>query len=333
MTKIYMYGVSDAEAPFIEIWKQNHPEIEVVTDTDILTNETVDRCLDADGVTTYQYAKVDHDVYAKLQENNIHNISQRMAGFDPFDLEEAKKRDIIITNVPAYSPGSIAEFAVVQMLNGLRHMYRIYNRSRQHTFLEGDEVRGSRLANCTVGIIGTGRIGREAARISRRGFGAKVLGYDVYQNEEVKSILEYRDTVEEIMEEADVISLHLPAVNDTIHMFNDEMFKHSKEGQVLVNVGRGALIDTPALLDALKEGRIGFAALDTYENEFDYVKHDWKDKEMEDKLLEELIARDDVSYTPHLAYYTDESVQNMVYFALQSTMNIIEEGDDENRVN
>lgn len=333
MTNIYMYGVSDAEVPFIETWEQNHPEIEVATDGDILSNETVDRCLDYDGVTTYQYAKVDHEVYAKLQENNIHNISQRMAGYDPFDLEEAKNRDVIITNVPAYSPGSIAEFVVAQMLNGLRHMYRIYNRSRQHDFREGDEVRGGRLANCTVGVIGTGRIGREVAKIVHDGFGAKVLGYDVYQNEEIKSILEYRDTVEEILEESDIITLHLPALDDTIHMFDADMFKHMKKGSVLVNAGRGALIDTPALLDALKGGHVGFAALDTYENEFDYVKHDWRDKDIEDKLFEELVARDDVSYSPHLAYYTDESIQNMVFFALQSTLNIIANGDDENRVN
>lgn len=332
MTKIYMYGVSEQEIPIAEKWEQL-TDISVTMDPDILEADTVDRCKGYDGVSTYQYKKVDESVYETLKSYGIRNIAQRMAGYDPFDLELATKNDIIISNVPDYSPGSIAEYTVAQILNGLHHLYKIHDQVRQYDFRESLAIRGGRLARATVGIIGTGRIGRTVAHMVHDGFGAKVVGYDMYQNEEIKSILTYYDSVEEVVEKSDIISLHLPATEDTIHMFNDDLFARFKDKTILVNAGRGALIDTKALIRALDNGKVGFAALDTYENEFDFVKHDYRDRELNDPVLTELISRENVVYTPHIAYYTDESVENMVHRALQSTLEVISFNDARYRVN
>lgn len=332
MVKIYMYGVSEQERPIVKEW-QALTNAEVYMDTDILEADTVERCKGYDGVSTYQYKKVDLSVYETLKSYGIRNIAQRMAGYDPYDLDLATQNGIIITNVPDYSPESIAEYTVAQALNGIRNLYQIHERVAKHNFSETLDMRGRRLGRLTVAIIGTGRIGRSVAQMFHYGFGSTILGYDVYQNEEAKAYLTYVDTIDEIVSKADIISLHLPAMDETFHIFNKEMLSKCKKNAVLVNAGRGVLIDTEALLDALDEGHLGFAALDTYEGEFDYVKHDYSNKKIKDETLVRLLNNDKVSYTPHIAYYTDESVENMVHRALQSTLEIIDHNDSKYRVN
>lgn len=334
MTKIYMYGVAEHERPFIEQWKEAHTDVELELDSDILNAETASRAEGADGVSSYQYAPTGDEVYSILSGFGIKNIAQRMAGFDPYNLDLATENGIIVSNVPAYSPSSIAEHTVMQALNAVRNAYTIHDRVQAHDFREGDVIRGERLGNMTVAIIGTGRIGATAARLFK-GFGCKIIGYDVYRNESLveEGLLEYRDTVEEAVGEADIVSLHMPATDETTHMFNTELLNHFKDGAILLNPGRGALLKTEDLFGALESGKIGKACLDTYENEFDYVKHDYRYKEVNDTTLLRLIHHPNVSWTPHIAYYTTESVRNMVHHALDATLSVIETGDTDIRVN
>lgn len=331
MTKIYMYGVSEQEEDLAKKWGEDN-NVELTLDADILSEATVDRCEGYDGVSTYQYTPLEDSVYPVLKSFGIKNIAQRMAGFDPYNLELAAENDVIISNVPAYSPESIAEYTLAQALNAIRKLYTVRDHSNHHVFRESLYIRGQRLGTKTVAILGTGRIGQATARLFK-GFGCKILGYDLYPNDKLGDLLEYRDTPEECVKEADIISLHLPSTDDTYHLFNADLLKQCKEGAVIINAGRGALIDTDALLDALDAGHLQAAMLDTYENEFDYVKHDWSHKGIVDQTFLRLLHHPAVSYTPHIAYYTDESVQNMVFHALNATKSVIETGDTELRVN
>lgn len=334
MTKIYMYGVAEHERPFIDQWKEAHPDVDLTLDTDILNAETASRAEGADGVSSYQYAPTGDEVYATFKSFDIKNIAQRMAGFDPYNLDLASENDIVVSNVPAYSPASIAEHTVMQALNAARNAYTVHDRVQAHNFQEGDVIRGERLGNMKVAIIGTGRIGATTGRLLK-GFGCEIVGYDIYQNDSLveEGLLEYVDTVEEAVADADIVSLHLPATDETTHMFNTELFSKFKDGAILLNPGRGALIKTEDLLDALNKGKVGKAAIDTYENEFDYVKHDYRQKEVDDTTLLRLIHHPNVSWTPHIAYYTTESVRNMVFHALDATLDVVNTGTTDIRVN
>lgn len=331
MKKIYMYGVSEQEKDLAISWGKDN-NIELFLDNEILMDNTADRCKGYDGVSTYQYTRLDDSVYEKLNSFGIKNIAQRMAGFDPYNLKLATKNNIIISNVPAYSPESIAEYTVGQAINGIRNLYTVYKNSKNHDFRETMSIRGRRIGDKTVAILGTGRIGQATARLFH-GLGCKVIGFDVYKNDKIKDILVYKDTVEDAIKEADIISLHMPATEDNYHILNENTLKLCKKDAIIINAARGVLVDTEALLNSLDNGHISFAALDTYENEFEYVKNNYSDTPITDKTFIKLLHHPKVSYTPHIAYYTDESVKNMIFHALNATKEVIETGNTSLRVN
>ena len=188
------------------------------------------------------------------------------------------------------------------------------------------------IRSMTVGIIGTGRIGRITAQILK-GFGAEIIAYDLYQNDDAKEFLTYKDSVEEVVKEADLISIHMPATKDNHHLFNDDLFSLMKDGSFLVNTARGMIVDTAALLRALDSGKLAGAALDTYENEMPYVTKDFTDKEIEDAIFKELVNREDVIFTPHIAFYTDTAVENLVAGGLNAVYDVVTTNDSPNRVN
>lgn len=185
--------------------------------------------------------------------------------------------------------------------------------------------------NMTVAIIGTGRIGAATAKIYA-GFGAKVVGYDAYPNHSL-DFLEYKDSVEEAIKDADIISLHVPANKESFHLFDKEMFAKVKKGAILVNAARGAVINTPDLIDAVNDGTLYGAAIDTYENEADYFTFDWTNKTIEDQTLLELIRHEKILVTPHIAFFSDEAVQNLVEGGLNAALSVIQTGTCETRLN
>ena len=185
--------------------------------------------------------------------------------------------------------------------------------------------------NMTVAIIGTGRIGAATAKIYA-GFGAKIIGYDAYPNESL-DFLEYKDSVEEAIKDADIISLHVPANKDSYHLFDKDMFAKVKEGAVLVNAARGAVLDTKALIDAVNNGPLYGAAVDTYEFESPYFTFDWTNKKVEDETLLELIENENILLTPHIAFFSDEAVQNLVEGGLNASLSVINTGTCDTRLN
>lgn len=329
--KILMFGTREDEKEAALAWAQKE-KVEVTFNEGPLTMETVDLLDGYDAVTTSQTAQFDDTLYEILANIGIKQIAQRSAGYDMFDLDLASQHGLIISNVPSYSPNAIAEYAVTAAMNIIRNTEKIQRKVRAHDFTWNKTIISKEMRSMTVAIIGTGRIGSITGRILN-GFGAKVIGYDLYPNEDAKAFLTYTDTLEEAVRQADLISIHMPLTKDNTYMFNADLFAKMKDGVYFVNTARGGIVDTKALLDALNSGKVAAAALDTYENEAPYFPKDFRDKEIEDKVLLELIAREDVQVSQHIAFYTETAVMNLVEGGLNSAKEAVETGSCENRVN
>ena len=331
MKKIIVFNVREEELELTNDWaKANDVEVKIVSEQ--LTLENIHLVEGFDGLSTSQNMKVPAEAYPKLKELGIKQIAQRSAGFDYYDLEIAKENGIIISNVPVYSPESIAEFALTQALNLVRKTRLIEENTKAQDFRWQPAIRAGLVKEMTVGVIGTGNIGRETAKLFK-GLGATIVAYDLYQNEEAKSFLEYKNSVEEVVAVSDIITLHVPATNDNHHQFNYEMFKNFKPNAYIINAARGSVLDTAGLIKALNEGLLAGAALVTYENEGTYIPKDNRENPIEDELFLALLNHEKILFTPHIAHYTDVSVRNIMQIALNSVLEVLETGDTKNRVN
>lgn len=331
MTKIILFNVRDEHIPFIEEWSAN-TGVETVTKSYGLSASTVSDCEGFDGVTVAEPGKFDSSLYPILKSYGIKNVAQRTAGFENFDLEEAKNNDIIITNVSAYSPESIAEFTLYMILRAIRRGKDIEKQVTKQDFSWTTKIRGRLLKEMKVGILGTGKIGGYVAQLVK-GFGAEVYGYDLYRNSNLDGVLEYKDTVEELVAECDIVSLHMPSTKDNFHLFNKDLFAKFKKGSYLINAGRGQLVNSIDLLSALDSGILAGAALDTYENEATYIPGDFSGQLIEDAVFVDVLNHEKIDFTHHTAYYTETSVKNMIQFALNSTLEIINTGTTKDRLN
>lgn len=329
--KLKCYNVRGEEAVLAEQWAKNN-QIEVSLEEGPLTPETAKNAAGFDGVVNAQIGPLDDAVYPILKELGIKQIAQRSAGVDMYNLDLAKANDIIVSNVPSYSPESIAEFTVTIALNLIRKVELILENVKKQNFTWSLPVRGRLLGNMTVAIIGTGRIGLATAKIFK-GFGCKVVGFDIYHSPAAQEILEYKSSVEEAIKDADVVSLHMPPTAENIHIFNKDMFSKFKKDAILLNMARGALVETQDLLDALDNGLLAGAGIDTYEFEGPYIPKNFENQEITDALFKQLITHDKVIYTPHAAYYTDEAVKNLVEGGLNAAVQVIETGTADTRVN
>ncbi|CAL29026.1 D-lactate dehydrogenase [Staphylococcus carnosus] len=330
MTRIKFFGTRDYEKDMALNWAKEN-DVEVSFSDDFLSYDTLDQLEGFDGVTTMQFGKLEPEAYPKLEEMGIKQIAQRTAGFDMYDLELAKKHGIIVSNVPSYSPETIAEYSVAAALNLVRHFPQIEKRVQDYNFTWKAPIMSKPVKNMTVAIIGTGRIGALTGELFA-GFGAKVVGYDLYPNDSL-DFLEYKDSIEEAVKDADIVSLHMPATKENHHAFNKEMFDKFKDGAVLVNAARGAMIDTEAMIDAVDSGKLLGAAVDTYEFEMPYFTFDWSGKELENDTFKRLIENEKIQLTPHIAFFSDEAVRNLVEGGLNAALNVINTGDTPTRLN
>lgn len=328
--KIIAYHVFDDERPEIEKWAQDHA-IEVAMTTSLLNASTVNKAKGFDGLSIQQTDPIDDPaVYRKLHDFGFQQISTRTAGFDVIDLNEAAKNNLIVTNVPAYSPYAVAELAVAQALQLERHLPQFNARVARQDFRWNGLI-SREIRSLTVGIIGTGRIGATAAQLFR-GLGATVIGFDVYPNPKLNDVLTYRESVKAVLAEADIVSLHTPLMPATHHMINKDNLQFMKPDAYLINVARGALINTADLIDALDRHMIAGAALDAYETEW-FNNQDLRDKPFDEPQIKKLMAMPNVLMTPHIGFYTQTAVKNMVDICLDSVVDVLQTGSSENRVN
>lgn len=246
---------------------------------------------------------------AALDQANVKLLALRCAGFNQVDLEAAAEHGIAVARVPAYSPHAVAEHAVALLLTLVRHTHRAFNRVREHNF-SLDGLMGFDLHGKTVGIIGAGKIGICFVSIMR-GFGCRVLAFDPYPNDELKASGADIVDLDTLLAEADVISLHCPLNPDTRHLISAEALSKTKPGLILINTSRGGVIDTPAVINALKARTLGGLALDVYEEEGDVFYKDLSGQIMQDEVLARLLTFPNVIVTSHQGFLTREAVRNI----------------------
>ncbi|PHK48544.1 D-lactate dehydrogenase [Staphylococcus edaphicus] len=332
MTRIKLFGVRNEDKPYIEAWSNKH-NVEVDLDEDLLTLETVSRAEGFDGVSISQQIPLDEMVYKKLHDFGIKQIAQRSAGFDMYDFDLAEKYHLVISNVPSYSPHSIAEYTVSQALNLIRNYNDIQQKTAAYDFRWQPGIMSRSIKDLKVAVIGTGRIGSIVAKIFAQGFDAEVVAYDIAPNDAYKSFLTYTEHIKEAIQDADIVTVHIPASKENDYLFDETLFNEFKEGSVFVNCARGTIVKTSALIEALDRGLIKGAALDTYEGEKGLFPSDQRHRDLNDDMLKQLIERPDIIVSPHIAFYTDAAVENLIVDALDATMEVINTGDTRLRVN
>lgn len=282
-----------------------------------LTKETALLAKSFDCVCAFANDKMDEEVLEILSQEGIKLIALRSAGFNHVDLIAAKKLNIKVVRVPEYSPYSVSEYAVGLILCLNRKIHKAYNRVREGNF-SLDGLVGFDLHGKTIGVIGTGRIGQSFVRIMR-GFGCHVLAYDLYpdQNFAQEVGIKYM-SFNEVIENSDVISLHLPLSKDSIHLINEQVFARMKKGSILINTGRGGLVDTKALIKSLKSGSLGGAGLDVYEEEEKVFFQDHSGQILQDDVLARLMSFPNVLLTSHQGFLTREALMNIASTTFKS---------------
>lgn len=243
-------------------------------------------------------------------------IALRSAGYNHVDLAAAHALGLAVVRVPAYSPHAVAEHGVGLVLALCRHLHRAYNRTREGDFsLHG--LTGFDLHGRTVGVIGSGQIGEVFARIMS-GFGCHILAYDPYPNHAIEALGGRFVELDKLLARSDIISLHCPLNDATKHLINAQSLARMKRGSMLINTGRGALVDTPALIEALKSGQLGYLGLDVYEEEADIFFADRSDQPLQDDVLARLLTFPNVIITAHQAFLTREALAGIAQTTLSN---------------
>lgn len=304
--RLYVYSMREFdELPFFEKFCEKYGvDFAYTTETPCLENLELCRGYDvADIITTV----IDRPMLDKFHELGIQCLATRTIGYDHIDMDYARKLGIGVVHV-SYSPNSVAEYAIMMMLMGCRKIKHIMERAEIQDYTLRGKM-GRELSDCTVGVVGTGRIGRAVIR-KLSGFGCPMLAYDLYESEEVKEYARYTD-LDTLIQESDIITLHAPATEDNYHMIDAKAIAAMKQGVILINCARGSLIDTGALIDGIESGKIGFAGLDVIEHESGLYYFNRMGEPLNNPQMAILRSYSNVLVSPHTAFYTDEAVANM----------------------
>ncbi|MBO5248536.1 MAG: 2-hydroxyacid dehydrogenase [Clostridia bacterium] len=293
-----------------------------------LNEDTVDLANGYDGVCVFVNDTVNAAVIDRLWEMKVGIVALRCAGFNNVDMKHAHGK-VHVVRVPAYSPYAVAEHTMALLLTSIRRIHKAYIRTKDFNFsLSG--LTGFDLHGKTVGVIGTGRIGRVFVDICR-GFGMKVLAYDRYPAPITDEAVRYVP-LEELFAESDIISLHCPLTEDTHHIIDAAALEKCKRGVVILNTSRGALVDAEALLFAIKSRKVGAACLDVYEEESDLFFEDNSGHILEDDTLARLISMPNVIVTSHQAFLTEEALENIAETTVQNIVDLTENGQCANEL-
>ena len=305
--KLFVYAMREFdEKPYFDFWCQKlGVEYDYSTDYPELDNLELARGYDAISFTPVSMGA---DKVRLLHELGVKCLSCRSIGFNHVDMDTTRELGMSVTHL-FYPPSGVANYAIMLMLMCCRRMRQIMERNIVQDFtLEGKL--GIELSNCTVAVLGTGKIGATVIR-HLSGFGCKLLAYDKYPDPEVAKIAQYTD-LETIWKEADIITLHMAANEENYRIINVDSLSKMKKGVILINTARGVLVDTDALIDAIEGGTVGAAALDVLEKEDGLYYADLKAKNICNREMAILKAFPNVILTPHTAFYTDEAVEHMV---------------------
>jgi D-lactate dehydrogenase len=281
-----------------------------------LSTDTVTLAEGYSAVCPFVNDVLDAEVLRQLTDVGIGLVALRCAGYNNVDLAVARTLGLAVTRVPAYSPHAVAEHAMGLILSLNRKIHRANNRVHDGNF-SLDGLLGFDLVMRTAGVVGTGKIGAVMATILR-GFGMKVLAVDAVENEELKALGVQYVSLERLIEQSDIITLHVPQTSETHHLINAHTISRMKRGVMLINTSRGGLLDTPAVVDGLKTGKIGYLGLDVYEEEADIFFENLSEKVLMDDVLARLLSFPNVLITGHQAFLTREALSEIAQTTLGS---------------
>ncbi len=315
--KILFYDTKNYDKRSFDATLQKFPGIEIEYIKSDLDPRTATMAEGFDAVCAFVSSNVGAETLTILHEKKVGLVLMRCAGFNNVALEKAKEYGIRIMRVPGYSPEAVAEHAMALALASNRRLYKAYNKVRENDFsLSG--LMGFNFYQKTAGIIGTGKIGAAMCRICR-GFGMRVIAYDVYQNESLRDFVEYV-SLEELLAQSDVISLHCPLMDSTYHMINIDTIKQMKDGVILVNTSRGALVKTADLIEGIRMHKFAGVGLDVYEEETNNVFEDRSDEILEHSTTARLLSFPNVMITSHQGFFTREALEAIAETSLQNAM-------------
>lgn len=281
-----------------------------------------------DAVCAFVSSDLSKEVLDVLGQQGIKLLLMRCAGFNNVDLKAAADNDITILRVPGYSPEAVAEHAMALALASNRHIHKGYIKVRENNFsLVG--LTGLNFHAKTAGVVGTGKIGAAMCRICH-GFGMKVIAYDIYQNPDL-DFVEYVE-LDRLLHESDLISLHCPLTDDSYHMINKDTIAKMKDGVVLVNTSRGALIDTHDLIQGIRSHKFHSVGLDVYEEETENVFENREDDILETSVTSRLLSFPNVIVTSHQAFLTEEALEAISYTTLENAKSFMEGNLIENNI-
>lgn len=328
--KIIMFSVRDDEEAAIREWEQKNG-VQVTINRHELDAESVKLAQGYDGIVIQQRNRIsDPIIYETLEAFGLKQLTSRTAGFDMIDTDQATAHGLVVTNVPAYSPNSVAELAVTQAMRLIRNLSLFDERGRQQDF-RWSGLMAREIRSLTVGVIGAGRIGGTAARLFKA-LGATVIANDVVQRDDLSDVLTYVSK-EELLRQADIVTLHVPLMESTTKLIDADALALMKQDAFLINASRGPVVDTDALIAALQNKKIAGAAVDTLTGEEHFFNQDLRGVEIPNEQLQTLRAMPNVLITPHIGFYTNLAVQNMVEISLNDVLTILKTGKSEHQVN
>ena len=320
-TRIIFFDIKDYDREFFEKYGKNY-NYEMSFFKSRLSLENVHLTKGYDVVCAFTNDDIGKETIDAMAENGVRLLAMRCAGFNNVSLKDIHNRFKVV-RVPAYSPHAIAEYTVGLILAVNRKINKAYVRTREGNFsING--LMGVDLYGKTAGIIGTGKIGQLFIKILK-GFDMKVIAYDLFPNQKVAEELGFEYvSLDELYANSDIISLNCPLTKDTQYMINRRSMLKMKDGVILVNTGRGQLIDSADLVEALKDKKVGAVALDVYEEEEDYFFEDKSTQVIEDDILGRLLSFYNVLITSHQAYFTKEAVDAITVTTLNNIKDFVE---------
>ena len=330
MLKLVCYGVRDTEVEYFNKLNTFNYDLKLIKGN--LNYENVVEAEGADAIMVRGNCKADRRNLELLKKSGLKFVLTRTVGFDHVDLNAAKDLELKVARVPGYSPNAISELAVTLAMMLLRHTAYTVNRTKDKNFIVDANMFSKEIRNCTVGILGAGRIGLTTAKLFK-GLGAKVVAYDVFQSDAAKEVVEFMG-LDEVLKVSDVISVHMPYIKgENYHLINEEFISKMKDGAIIVNTARGELQDIEAVAKAIESNKLGGFATDVIEGESAVFFKDLNGQEIENKVVEKLINMyPRVLITPHMGSYTDEALTNMISISYENMDEFLKEGKCKNQI-
>ena len=303
--KIAFFSTKSFDQDYFEKFNQHYHFDLTFFETSL--NSTTAKLTDGfDAVCVFVNDTVDDDTLKILANNGVGLIALRCAGYNNVDIKSAKKHNIKVVRVPAYSPAAVAEHAIALILTLNRKTHKAYNRVREGNFSLTNLI-GFNLSNKTVGVIGTGQIGATFCKIIK-GFNSKIVAFDIHEDKTLKDMGISYLSLNEVFEKADIISLHCPLNEHTQHLINKDSIAKMKEGVMVINTSRGALINTADVIDGLINKKIGYLGIDVYEQEENLFFEDFSEHIIQDEFILRLMSFPNVLITSHQAFFTKEAM-------------------------